>query len=132
GYGNLAVKRKLQMIVMSTVAAALALACVAILAYDQYTDAQDLRADLIVLAEMLGSNSTAALSFGDSKAAGEILEGLRAKPHIVSAVIYDQHGPFADYSRDGKPHAFPAPRKSESAWFEINSAKVFHFIQLNE
>ncbi len=39
GYRNLQVKRKLQLIIMGTVAVALTLACTAVLAYDQYSAA---------------------------------------------------------------------------------------------
>ena len=48
GYRNLSVKRKLQLIVMFTVGAALTLACAAILAYDQVEYRQEMRNDLAI------------------------------------------------------------------------------------
>jgi signal transduction histidine kinase/CheY-like chemotaxis protein len=131
-YRNLPVKRKLQLIIMFTVAAALMLACTAILAYGQYSGAQDLRHDLGILAEIFASNSTAALTFGDQKAAAEILSGLRVKSHIVTAVIYGADGtPFATYFRDGTPRTGAPRMQPDAAWFEIGRLKLFQTIVLN-
>ncbi len=131
-YRNLQVKRKLQLIIMFTVAAALMLACVAILAYDQYASAQEMQRDLGILAEIFASNSTAALSFGDQEAAAEILSGLKAKPHIITAVIYGPDGnPFATYFRNGTPRTAAPPMRPDAAWFEIGRFKLFRSILLN-
>ncbi|HXH38579.1 MAG TPA: histidine kinase dimerization/phospho-acceptor domain-containing protein, partial [Thermoanaerobaculia bacterium] len=54
--------------------------------------------DLSTIAQVVGSNSTAALTFGDRQAAGEVLHALRAKPSIIAAGIYTARGePFARY-----------------------------------
>ena len=93
---------------MVTVGAALIMACGAVLVYDYYTLRDSLRRDLGVLAEMTGDNSTAALSFGDRKTAGELLSGLRAKRSIVTAAIYSADGQvFASYRRDPAASAPP-------------------------
>jgi Periplasmic sensor domain len=47
-----------------------------------------MRGDLDVLAEIVGSNSTAAIGFADRRAAEELLSALKGKKHIVAAVIY--------------------------------------------
>ncbi len=131
-YKNLPVKRKLQLIISFTVAAALALACTAVLAYDQYSGRQEMQRDVGILAEIFASNSTAALTFGDQRAAEEILSGLKAKPHVVTAVIYGTDGlPFATYFREGTlPAAAPSVR-ADSAWFESQRLKLFRTIALN-
>ena len=68
GYRDLSIRKKLQGIVMVTSAAALLVASVVFTLYDRSTflfaKTQDLRAS----AQMVGSNSTAALSFGDAEA----------------------------------------------------------------
>src|SRR5208282_6119456 len=87
-YRNLSVKHKLRLIIMFTVGTALVLACAAVVAYDQIVARKDMRNDLAVLAEIVGSNSTAAVTFRDQRAAEELLSGLRAKRHIVAAFIY--------------------------------------------
>ena len=70
-YRSLPVKQKLQLIIMATVCAALVLAGAAVLFYVQFVLRDSLRNDLEILAEIYGSNSTAALTFGDEKAGGE-------------------------------------------------------------
>ena len=100
-YRRLPIKLKLQLIIMTTVGAALLLACTAVLTYDHYAFRNSIRNDLDVLAEMLGSNSTAALSFGDRRSVEELLSGLRAKRPIVAAVVYSADGAvFASYRRE--------------------------------
>src|SRR5260370_20014746 len=92
---------------MVTTGAALLLACAAVLVYDQIAFREGMRNELGILAEIFGSSSTAALSFGDPEAAEQLLSGLRAKRPIVAAFIYSGDGkPFAAYRRD------PADRKS--------------------
>ncbi len=63
-----------------------------------------------VQARVLSENLSAALAFGDAKAAGELLHLLRHSPDIRGAVLYDQAGGrFAHYRRDGKaPDERPA------------------------
>ena len=78
-YRNLAVSHKLRLIICSRSSAALVLACAAVVAYDQIAARNDMRSDLEVLAEIVGSNSTAALTFRDQRAAEELLSGLRAE-----------------------------------------------------
>jgi hypothetical protein len=50
---------------------------------------------------MIGTNSTAALTFHDAGSAREILIALQARSHVTNACIYDSDGKvFAKYSRD--------------------------------
>ncbi|HEV2199331.1 MAG TPA: response regulator [Bryobacteraceae bacterium] len=130
-YGNLAVKRKLQLMILCAVGAAGVLAGSAILAYDQIASQQNARDDLEVLADIVGSNSTAALTFHDPRAAGEILSGLRAKRHIVAAHIYSEGGePFVSYWRGGT--AAPVPiLKREGSSFAKGELIVFRGVRLD-
>ena len=97
---SLTIRQKLRLIVMVTVATALMLACAAVLGYDYVEYRTAARNDIDVLAEVFGSSSTAALSFGDQKATEEILAGLKAERHIVGACIYSPGGNlFAAYRR---------------------------------
>src|ERR1019366_8395077 len=131
-YRNLPVKNKLRLIIMSTVSAALGLACLAILAYDQVAFRDEMRNDLGVLAEILGSNSTAALTFGDQRASEELLQGLKAKRHIVGAVIYSAEGkPVAAYWRDPRSQAVAPPIRPGGDWFENREFLLFKNIRLN-
>jgi signal transduction histidine kinase/CheY-like chemotaxis protein len=66
--------------------------------------------DLSVLADVIGSNSTAALAFDDPNSAREALSALKAEPHVISACIFDKDGrPFATYLHGRKTgDAWPA------------------------
>jgi signal transduction histidine kinase/DNA-binding response OmpR family regulator/HPt (histidine-containing phosphotransfer) domain-containing protein len=60
-----------------------------------------------VQSRVLAENATAALAFGDAKAADELLQSLRHSPDIQAAALYDSAGHlFASYLRPG--HGAPA------------------------
>ena len=67
GYRDLSIRKKLQGIVMVTSAAALLVASVVFTLYDRSTFLFAKKQDLRASAQMVGSNSTAALSFGDAE-----------------------------------------------------------------
>jgi len=132
-YHNLAVKYKLRLIITFTVSIALVLACAAVVVYDQIVARSDMRNDLTVLAEIIGSNSTAAVTFRDRRAAEELLAGLKAKRHIVAAIIFSDDGkPLASYLRGGEPHRAAPPIRSDGSWFEGDRLIVYSSIFLSE
>ena len=109
-YRNLPVRLKLHLIIMGTVCTALMLAFAAVLAYEHVVLYVTMENDLGILAEIFAANSSAALTFDDSRAAQELLAGLEAKRSIQSAVIYTAAGEvFASYTRDGSKPTPPHP-----------------------
>jgi signal transduction histidine kinase/DNA-binding response OmpR family regulator len=130
-YRKLPIRDRLRLVVMLAVLGAVVAACGTLLTYEEVTFRADMRNDLGVLAEMFGSNSTAALSFNDRPAAGELLSGFRAKRHIVSAILYSADGAmFAAYRRDSGASA-PAPQlRSNGSWFENGQLVLFKQILL--
>jgi len=95
---NFAYKMTLMAVAASSVAAATLMASFLVL--DSMSSRAQLESRLSTLAEVVGENSTAALSFDDPKAAAEVLQALRAEPPIVSACLYDISGNlFAQYRR---------------------------------
>ncbi len=131
-YRNLNVRYKLRLIIMATVTTALLCACAAVLSYDRIAARDSLRNDVEVMAQMLGANSTAALSFDDARSGEEILSSLRLKHQIVAARILTAAGsPFAAYRRlSAPPSAMPTPRANGS-WFEPNRLVSFKSIVFN-
>ncbi len=124
-YRNLPVKRKLQLIISFTVAAALALACTAILAYDQYSGRQEMQRDLGILAEIFASNSTAALAFRGSK--GRRGDSFRTQGQASRRQRRDLRAdgkPFATYFREGTPPTAAPPVRGDSAWYRVPAAKA--------
>ena len=132
GYRNLPIRQKLRLIIMATVATALILACAAFLAYDQIALRNSLLASTGVTAEMIGSNSTGALSFGDQKAAAELLSTLRAQRSMVAAALYSADGRLlAYYHRDGDRDQPALPRlRPDGSWFEADRLKLFRRVAL--
>jgi len=91
-FRNMPIKRKLMLIIMLTSSAALLLACIAFVTTDLITFRHAMVRDLSIKAEIIGSNSSAALVFNDQSSAQETLSALRAEPHIVFACIYNKDG----------------------------------------
>jgi signal transduction histidine kinase/CheY-like chemotaxis protein len=131
-YRNLSLRLKLRLVIMGTVTLALLCACAAVLAYDRMVARNTMRNDLDLLAEMLGANSTAALSFNDGSVAAEILSTLRAKPHIVAADIFAAAGhPLARYCRSSEPAAAVPSIGPDGAWFQAGRLILFKTIGLD-
>jgi signal transduction histidine kinase/DNA-binding response OmpR family regulator/HPt (histidine-containing phosphotransfer) domain-containing protein len=101
-FGRLSLARKLTAIGAVTAATSLILVCAVFFVWDFSTSRQRLVRDTGMVADVLGRNSTAALAFGDAKAAGDILRGVGLNEHIVSAEILSVEGRIlANYRAPG-------------------------------
>jgi signal transduction histidine kinase/DNA-binding response OmpR family regulator len=131
-YRKFSIKRKLRITTMLVVLVALLLSCAAFASYDLVVFRSSLRKDLETLAEIVGANSNAALSFGDQNAAEEILSGLRAKQHLRIARIYSAEGKiFASYQRPDVPQESDVPPlQTNGSRFEPDRLILFHPITL--
>jgi signal transduction histidine kinase/CheY-like chemotaxis protein len=126
------VRHKLRLVIMVTVTVALLCACAAVLAYDRIEARNSMRNDLEVLAEMLGANSTAALSFDDAPVGAEILSTLRAERHIVAAVVFAVGGRrLASYQRSPEPAGALPAMQSDGARFEAGRLILFKTVRLD-
>ena len=76
---NIPIRRKLTLVVLVSSTAALLVASTALFAFQIYTFRQNFMRDLASLGQIISANSTAAITFGDSDAAHEILTGLKVK-----------------------------------------------------
>lgn len=99
-YRDFSIKTKLSLLVLlaGSVALALATTCFVIndVAMIRSSTVQVMRS----VAELLGSNSTAALDFQDAERANELLSSLRLQPSVAFACLYDTAGkPLATYHR---------------------------------
>ena len=109
-FRDLAIQRKMILIIMATNMVALLLVCTGFVVHDVVTFRRSILGNLSILASVIASNSTAALAFGDRAAAGETLAALAAEKHIVAAAMYDSQGKvFATYMREGREHLSPPP-----------------------
>jgi PAS domain S-box-containing protein len=132
-YLNLSIRQKLQTIVMVTSTVALLVASFVFTLYDRSTFLRAKTQDLMASASMVGSNSTAALSFGDAKSASEILSALQAKQNVTNACIYGKDGRvFATYSRGSAHNGFSPPSlQPPGAAIVKNNMLLFRPITLN-
>jgi PAS domain S-box-containing protein len=132
-YRNLSIRQKLQTIVMATTTVALLVASAVFTLFDRSTFLRAKTQDLSVTARMIGSNSTAALSFNDAKSAGETLTALQAKQNVIHACIYSKDDKvFASYSRDETDSNFSPPAaQAESTTIAKDRMTLFRPITLN-
>ncbi len=92
-----------------SISVSLLVASAAIMVYDSMTYIELKKTDLKAQAEIIGSISTAALTFNDRKAAAEYLFALRAKPSITEARIYETNGKiFAQYGINDEDNVPPS------------------------
>jgi signal transduction histidine kinase/ActR/RegA family two-component response regulator len=97
------IRRKLTLTIAITSGLALALAAAALVVYDIATYRQALTRDIEAVADLVGSNSTASLTFGDGTAATETLQSLAVRPDVEAAALYTAAGDrLATYTRSGQ------------------------------
>jgi two-component system, sensor histidine kinase and response regulator len=112
---DLSIRYKLQGIVVAACCLALVVASAAFTLYDRATFLRTKSFDLSATANMIGSNTTAALTFHDANSARDTLAALTARPHVTQACIFDASGKImATYSRDHATMAFSPPRVQET------------------
>ena len=130
-YRNLSIKQKLRLIVVSTLSLALLVASLAVLTYEQVASRAGLQSDLEALAEIVGSNSTGALTFADQVAGEEILGGLKARRHIIAAFLFLSDGRFLSaYRAPSKPSLPAIAPRSNASWSEGSNLIVCRDITL--
>ncbi len=134
-YRDLSIRQKLQGIVLITSAVALLVASVVFTLYDRSTFGLGENERILMLpgGDAVGSNSTAALSFGDQKAAKEILAALQAKQNVINACIYDKDGKvFASYRRVAtESDCSPSPSQAQASAASQNDMALLQSIILN-
>jgi two-component system sensor histidine kinase/response regulator len=132
-FGTLSIRRKLTLVIALTSTIALLLASTGFVAYELISFREDVARETTTMAEVMGANSTAALTFGDQDVAGEVLAALRAERRILMACTYDARGRvFARYLRDtGSPSAFPERPRPPGRFFNPGSLEIFRPIVLD-
>ena len=123
---DIPIQRKLTLVILLTSSFALLLMGSALITYELVTFRRTLAVNIGVLAQIIGSNSTAALAFDDKKNAQEILSALAAERQIVSAAIYDNDGALFASFPEGRPRSdFPLQPGHDGHAFEQRSLLMF-------
>jgi PAS domain S-box-containing protein len=127
------IRQKLTRIVLVASGVAVLVACTVFAVYDITTFRRSMGSDLTTVGEIVGANTTAALTFGDPQSAQETLNSLRVKPHIVDACILGLDGHlFATYSRQGSHPDFTNVRSLPEGVSVVSGYMlVFRTIRLN-
>ncbi len=99
-FRHLSIEHKLNLVVFLAITSAMALSSSLMIGRYANASRQQHVEDLATLADIIGNNSKAALSFQDPDDALEILTALSHKPVILSALLYDRdQQPFARFDR---------------------------------
>ena len=110
GIENISIKKKLMVLVMLAVVTAMSLSSTAFVINYARSINEDMIRQISVLADVLGSNTTAALTFDDARTAAELLSSLRVQPMITAAVLFEKNGSiFATYPADAAPKDLTEP-----------------------
>jgi signal transduction histidine kinase len=113
------IARRLTAMVVLVSGIVLLLTSAAFAGYQYWSFRTSARDRLAVRAQIIAANSTASLAFSDEESAREILSGLRADPHVVSAALFDADGrPFATFQREGSEATMPSTPGSDGYRFE--------------
>jgi diguanylate cyclase (GGDEF)-like protein len=97
-FADASIRWKLTALMALTTALALSLTALALGTYEVVTFRRALEQKLIVVAEIVGRNCTAALAFGDKAVAKDVLGALEAEPSIEAGAVFDKDGhAFATY-----------------------------------
>ncbi len=102
------IKSKLIWLSMSTTAVALLVACAAFMAYDYVTFREQHVTRLETLADVIGSVTSAPLTFNDQSTARENVAMLAQHPAVIRSQILTANGTvFASYQRENTANAGP-------------------------
>ncbi len=131
---TLSIRQKLTRIVLVTCGAAVLMSCAVLATYDVLASRRELTDDLVQTAQTMAPNTSAGLSFLDSRAVREVLSSLKAQPNVVSACVYKADGSvFASYGRAGEApsNVIPPPQSSDGVHSDLRSIAVFEPIELD-
>jgi PAS domain S-box-containing protein len=127
------IQRKLTFVIVCTSTIGLSLACLGFELYERSSFRGAMTSELTVLADTLGANTAASLTFNDRNSAEDMLAALRAEPHVIAGVLYNKRGEvFAEYRRKDLSPDFKTPAwHDDGAQFEPDSLTLYRSVSLN-
>jgi diguanylate cyclase len=129
-FRDLSLKLKLTLVLTLTSVLVLLLAFMAFFLFERVSSETALVRDLTSLAEVVGANSTAALTFEDARGAEVILATLRVRRSVVTASLFTADGRvFASYHRaDAPPGPQPTTLEPDGVRVEAGHVRLFQGI----
>jgi len=130
---NMSIQKKLALLIVFATLLALFLAFTSLGIYERSSFRKEIAQQVSTLADILGANTAAALTFDDAKTASEQLGALRADPDIEAACLYDANGKvFASYRRKGLTAGFEMPAlRTDGAYFQPRSLLLMRGVSFN-
>jgi signal transduction histidine kinase/DNA-binding NarL/FixJ family response regulator/HPt (histidine-containing phosphotransfer) domain-containing protein len=102
-FRDYSIKSQLISIMLLVSCIVLAVTAISYLVSDAVSFRKGLKQNLGILANIIASNTAAAIAFNDPQSARDTLEGLAANPHILSAyLVVDDDRLFASYRKKGQ------------------------------
>jgi signal transduction histidine kinase/DNA-binding response OmpR family regulator len=129
---NTSIRRKLTVVNLATSCLALGLACLGFAVYERASFRAAMKSELSTLADTLGANTAASLTFNEPKSAQKVLSALRAESHIVMACLYDnERALFTEYRRpDVPPGTAMPPWHEDAAEFGADSLTLYRSLSV--
>jgi PAS domain S-box-containing protein len=107
---ELSLRQRLLLLTMVTSGIGVLFGCFSFLFYDSLAARQQKVEELQSTADLIGTNSTAALVFGDASGGSKLLEALGTRPRIRAGILYLPEGAlFASYIRTDMQGTFHVP-----------------------
>jgi len=125
-YKNISIRNKLIRVIMLICGIVVLTTCVIFFLYDYYSFRTSTRQKLATYGQIISNNSTAALAFESKEDAEEILNALKAEPHIIAACIYDAKGNiFCSYPLAYSLNLLPVKPQAYGYHFTSSSLEGF-------
>lgn len=123
---HLPIQRKLVGFIFLTTLTVLLGSYLVLLVYESRSSAQATTHGLRTMADIIASNSTAALIYDDPKLAEENLAGLRAETDVSAAALYDKRGNIYAVYPAFLPHsAIPAAPLEDGTTFSFRALDLY-------
>jgi signal transduction histidine kinase len=133
-FRDLPINKKISRSILFTSITALILSSVAIISYEWRSFRKTAIEELIGTADVIGTNSTGALAFGDTNAAHQILSSLRDQTSIIAGRLFTSTGTvFATYSHTAEYASnIPSAPQEDEANVSEGHLKIFRSIRYRE
>lgn len=127
-FQNLSIRHKLTAIIVLTSGLMILISSLVLIVNEATAFRRNAIHNISVLTEVVAINSTAALSFQDPQTANELLQSLKAEPHIIAAAIYNAAGDRFALSHYGNKKAKQLPKHIELANILPEKQKRYGFL----
>jgi signal transduction histidine kinase len=129
---RISIKSQIMTVIMLTTLAVLLTTVTAFMFYDLVEFRQAMVRNLTTQAQIIAQNSSAALAYQNEADAQELLSSLRAEPHIIAAVLYDNQGKlFVKFPVNIPNTLLPATLQSVGCEFKKSRLIVFEPVTQN-